>query len=256
MLSVHNTAIAAQKVSPEIEEWSSSVSLVLSNTVLYLYVQVTNIRPRQTSGVVTTLTGNPPENTHSWNRKYIACSLRVRVLHGVQCSIKCVNIQSFVEFTEKDVSVSCSECLSLVTGINFTNIMVVGLGQGLCISISHTIFLLIPKCRSLKLTIDNYIVFPSVTPSKFSKNVSQFPYNIHFPSCFYPIPLTQSVVKTQFPDSLPFPLSFNPFNKICCQNSIPSLLSLPSLYPIPLTQSAVNTQFHHSLPFPPFNQSP
>jgi len=56
MLSVHDTAIAAQKVSTEFEQCSCSVPLVLSNTVLFLYDQAADILPRQTSGVLTTLT--------------------------------------------------------------------------------------------------------------------------------------------------------------------------------------------------------
>ena len=65
MLSVRDTATAAQKVTPDIELCSCSEPLFLSNNVLFLYVQVAKIRPRQTSGVVITLTGNPPHNTHS-----------------------------------------------------------------------------------------------------------------------------------------------------------------------------------------------
>ena len=60
MLSVRDTAKATKKVSPEFEQCSCLVPLVLSNTVLFLYDQVADIRPRATSGVVTTLTGNPP----------------------------------------------------------------------------------------------------------------------------------------------------------------------------------------------------
>ena len=58
MLSVCDTAIAAEKFSPEFEKWSGSVLLVLPNPVLFLYDQVAGIRLRQTSGVVTTVTGN------------------------------------------------------------------------------------------------------------------------------------------------------------------------------------------------------
>jgi hypothetical protein len=65
MLSVRDTAIAAQKISPEFEQCSWSVPLVLSNTVLFLYDRVADIRPRRASGVVTTLTGNPLENSLS-----------------------------------------------------------------------------------------------------------------------------------------------------------------------------------------------
>jgi hypothetical protein len=78
MLSVRDTAIGTQRVSNEFEECSCSVPLVLSNSVLFLYDQVTDIRPRQTSGVVTTLTGNPLENTHIYNRQQHAAVLRVQ----------------------------------------------------------------------------------------------------------------------------------------------------------------------------------
>jgi len=65
MLSVRDTAIGTQKVLAEFEQRSCSVPLVLSNTVPFVYDQVADNRPRQTGGVVTTLTGNPQQNTHS-----------------------------------------------------------------------------------------------------------------------------------------------------------------------------------------------
>jgi len=71
MLSVRDTAIATQKVSPEFEQCSCAVPLALPNTVLFVYDKVTDIRPRKTSGVVTTLTGNPPEFP---TKKYILYS--------------------------------------------------------------------------------------------------------------------------------------------------------------------------------------
>jgi len=43
MLSVRDTAIAAQKVTPEFEQCSCSVPLVLSNIVLFVYDQVVDI---------------------------------------------------------------------------------------------------------------------------------------------------------------------------------------------------------------------
>jgi len=46
MLSVSHTAIAAQKFSPGFEQCSCSVPLVLSNTALFLYDQVADIRTR------------------------------------------------------------------------------------------------------------------------------------------------------------------------------------------------------------------
>ena len=78
MLSVRDTAIAAQKVSPEFEECSCSVPLVLSNTVLFLYDQVTDIRPSESSGVVTTLDWILPENTNISNRNHLAAVERVQ----------------------------------------------------------------------------------------------------------------------------------------------------------------------------------
>jgi len=65
ILSVRDIATAREKNSQEFEDCSCSVPLVLSNAVLFLYEQVTDIRSTQTSGVVTTLTGIPPRNTHS-----------------------------------------------------------------------------------------------------------------------------------------------------------------------------------------------
>ena len=65
MLSVRDTAIATQKVSPEFDQCSCSVPAFLSNTVLFLYDQVADIRPRQTKGVVVTLTRISLDNTHS-----------------------------------------------------------------------------------------------------------------------------------------------------------------------------------------------
>ena len=126
MLSVRDTVIATQKASPEFEQCSCSVPLVLSNTVLFLYDQVAYIRPRQTNGVVTTLTGNPPHNTHSLNRMNIASVLRVQVLHGVQCTLRCLNGSTNVQITKHAGSVSCSECLPLVTTITFINTLRTG----------------------------------------------------------------------------------------------------------------------------------
>jgi hypothetical protein len=65
MLSVRDTEIAVQIFSPEFEYCSCSVTLVVSNALLFMFEQVTDIQPNQTSGVVTTLTGNPLRNTHS-----------------------------------------------------------------------------------------------------------------------------------------------------------------------------------------------
>jgi hypothetical protein len=65
ILPVRDTKVAAQKISPEFEQCSCSVPLVLPNTVLLLYDQVADIRPRRTGDMVTTLTGNPPRIAHS-----------------------------------------------------------------------------------------------------------------------------------------------------------------------------------------------
>jgi hypothetical protein len=65
MMSVRDTAIATQNVSLEYEQYSCSVPLVQQNTALFLYDQVADIRPRQTSGVVTKLPGNSFQNIHS-----------------------------------------------------------------------------------------------------------------------------------------------------------------------------------------------
>ena len=124
MLSVRDTAIAAQKVSPEFEQCSCSVPLFLPNAVLFLYDQVADIRPRQSSGVVTKWTGKPRQNSHRYKRTHIASAFRVEVLHAVQCNWRCLNGSSNVQITKGAGSVSCSECLPLVTDITFTNVMV------------------------------------------------------------------------------------------------------------------------------------
>jgi hypothetical protein len=84
MQSVRYNAIAAQKFSFEFEEYNCTVPLVLSNTVLFLYDQVTDIRHRGTSGVATMMTGKSPHNTHRQNRKHIASLLCVQIFHSVQ----------------------------------------------------------------------------------------------------------------------------------------------------------------------------
>jgi hypothetical protein len=66
MLPVRDTAIATQKSYREFKQCSCSVPLDLPNTVLFMCDQVANIRPRHTSVVVTTLTGNPEEKPHSY----------------------------------------------------------------------------------------------------------------------------------------------------------------------------------------------
>ena len=95
--------------------------LVLSNNVLLLYVQVANIRPRQTSGVVTTLTRNPPGNKKLKPDAHSVCAACSDTPCSEQCSLRCLNGSSAVHITKHDGSVSCSECLPLVTDINFNN---------------------------------------------------------------------------------------------------------------------------------------
>ena len=114
MLSVRDTAIAAQKGSLEFQQCSCSVLLALANNALFLYEQVTNIRSRETNDVVTTLTGNPPQNTLSINRTHIEFVLRGHVLHGVQCNLRSINNSGNVQIMKHAVSVSCSESLPLV----------------------------------------------------------------------------------------------------------------------------------------------
>jgi hypothetical protein len=101
------------------------------------------------------------------NRTHTASVLRVQVLHGVQCTLRCLNGSSNVQIAKHAGSVSCSECLPLVTAVIFINIMEFGLGLCFCLSKSPTIFLLILHFKSLNIRIDLYIVFPSDSSSKF-----------------------------------------------------------------------------------------
>ena len=48
------------------------------------------------------------------------------------------------------LSVSCSECLQLVTAITFIDIMVFGIELALCLSNRNTIFWLIPDPQKFK----------------------------------------------------------------------------------------------------------
>jgi len=77
MLSVRDTAIAAQRFSHEFEICSCSVPLVLSKTVLFIYDQLANLQSRQTKVVVTTLTGIASRNANSYTRKHFAHVVRV-----------------------------------------------------------------------------------------------------------------------------------------------------------------------------------
>jgi len=53
--------------------------------LLFLCDQVADIRPRQTSSVVVTLTGNSLENTHGYNRKHM-----VSVLHDQEALLQVI----------------------------------------------------------------------------------------------------------------------------------------------------------------------
>ena len=128
----------------------------------------------------------------------MASVLRVQVLHAVQRNLQCLNSSSNVHITKHAGSISCSECVPLVTAIAIINIMVFGLGMCLCLSNSHTIFLLIPHFRSLNIITDFYIAFPSNSSSKHSNKCHTIPPLPSIPT-LYPIHLTQSAVNTQSP---------------------------------------------------------
>jgi len=140
-----------------------------------------NNRSRQTSCVVTSLPGNPMQNTHRLNCTHIASALRVQVLHTVQCKLRCNNGSSNVQITKQASSLFCSECLPLVTDITFSNNMLFGLRLGLCLSNNHRIILLIPHCRSSNVT--NGFIFYSfqIHHLNFLTHVSQFPHSLPFP---------------------------------------------------------------------------
>jgi hypothetical protein len=124
MQSVRYNVITTEKFSLEFEEYNCSVPRVLSKTVLFLYDQETDIRNRETSGVVTTIKGNSPQNTYIQNRTHIPFLLCVQVLHAVQRNLRGLNGSSYVQITKYVVSLSCSECLPLVTAIILIAIMV------------------------------------------------------------------------------------------------------------------------------------
>jgi len=85
----------------------------------------------------------------------------------------------------------------------FINIVVFGVGLGLCLSNRQTLLFLVSHFRSLIITIVICIVFPSGISSKFLTNISQFPHSV-----------------------LSHPLSYLP-NTICCQHTIPPALPFP-----------------------------
>ena len=125
----------------------------------------------------------------------MASELRNKVLPGVKCNLRCLNGSSNVQITKHARLVSCSECLPLVTAINFIEIMVFGLGLGLCLSNSHKIFVLIPDFRPLNIIIDCYIVFPTDSLSKLFNKCLTIP---QLPSlrALQPISLTQTSLNT------------------------------------------------------------
>ena len=136
---------------------------------------------------------------------------------------------------KRTVSVSCSECLPLVTTITFINIMVFVIELCLCLPNSHTLFLLISHFRSLNKTKDFYIVFPSDSSSKLFNKCLSISILSSFPT-LYPITLSQSAVNTQSPHHNLLSTHNRPIT-ICCQHTIT------------LSQSAVNTQspYHNML---------
>ena len=150
---------------------------------------------------------------------HIASVLRFQVLHGVQCTLRCLNGSSNVQILKHAGSVSCSECLPLVTTITFINIIVFGIELCLSLPNSHTLFLIIWHFRSLNKTKDFYVAFPSDSSSKlFNKCLTIPPLpSLHFP------PFIQS----------PYHNLLSTHNHpitTCCQHTIT------------LSQSAVNTQ--------------
>jgi len=117
MLSVRDTAVAAGKnllnMNSAAAQCHSSYRTLCCS---YMTKWRTSDPERETSGVVTSLTGNTSQNTHSKNRTHIASVLQ-------QCNLRCLNGSSNVQITKHAGSVSCSECLPLVTDIIFTHNM-------------------------------------------------------------------------------------------------------------------------------------
>ena len=179
MLSFRDTAIAAQKVSPEFEQFRFSVPLVLPNTLL-LYMTKRWISDRERKAV---WWPHWPEilcRIRKLKCMKFACMLRIQVLHAVQCNLRKLKGSSNVQITKHAGSVSCSECLPLVTDITFINIMVLGPELGLCPSKCHTIFLCISH---LEYFNEKRVFFSShqIHHLNFPTNVSQFPHSLPFP---------------------------------------------------------------------------
>ena len=197
MLSVCDTAIAAQKLSLNLNcaapqcHWSY-------RTVCCSYMTKWRTSERDR------LSGwwqHYPENLN-WipTVKPHACCV-CAACSGTPCSTvqsAKFNGSSNVQIMKQAGSVSCLECLPLLTAITFINIMVFDLGLGLCLSNSHTVFLLIPHFKFLNITIDCYIVYPSDSSSKLFNKCFTIPPLPSLPT-LYPITLTQSALNTQSP---------------------------------------------------------
>jgi len=72
------------------------VPLVLPKAVLFVYDQGEDTRPRESKGVVVTLTENSPENANVYNRTHMTCMFRVPELHVVQCHWRCLKVDSHI----------------------------------------------------------------------------------------------------------------------------------------------------------------
>ena len=147
MLSVRETATATNKVQ----------CIICGSTWIWTVQLLSATGPVEHCAVSVRQSGGHPTQTDQQSCDHIdrkssaeypqlkphatASVLRVQVLHGVQCNLRCIYCSSKVQITKQTSSVSCLERLSMVTTITFINIIVFGLGLGLCLSNSHTIFL-------------------------------------------------------------------------------------------------------------------
>jgi len=177
----------------------------------------------------------------------MCCVFRYSMEYRASC-----DDSSVVQIKKKVGSVSCSECLQLVTDITFINIIVLVLGLYLCDSNRHTIFLFI-YITSFNIRID-FILTPLQINHLYFQQMSHNSTTPSYPTLYS---IKFHLLSThKFPNPFPSHTLSNPLKTICCQHTKPTLPSLPNLYPITLTQSAVNTQIPQSLPFPPSIQSP
>jgi hypothetical protein len=180
MQSVRDNAIAAQKFSLEFEDYNSSMPLVLTNTGLFLYDQVTNIWTRETSVVVTTLTGIPPHNTHSHTAHtlLLCCVFNYSIQYSATCEVLMVQV------TYKLRTRRFSVLFRMLANGHSHNIYWyygVGFGLDLCLSKSHRILRLITHFRSLNIKIDYYIAFLQIHHLNFPTNFSQYPHPLPKP---------------------------------------------------------------------------